>query len=360
MIFFTPGPSQLYPSVATHIQNALKDNICAMSHRSTVYKAMHQHTVEMLRALLNIPTTHQILFFASANEIWERLIQNCVINQSVHFVNGAFSERFFSIAQELQRPCSKIEAAWGDGFFYSEKKWDTAIDMLNFTHNESSTGLMQPLPVVYEYAAANPSALVSLDVVSSIPFVEVDFDKIDATYFSVQKGFGLPAGLGVLIASERVLDKAISAEKQGLSTGSYHRFSQMWKKATQFQTMETPNVLAIYLLGKVAEDMLNQGLNAIRKECIQKYELLENTVNQCNNLSFYVKNADFRSRTVLTIDTKEDSQNLIAKFKTQGFTIGDGYERNKGKQIRIANFPTHQIADMEALIPLLFQSSSKD
>lgn len=350
MLYFTPGPSQLYPTVAGHIQNALNQGIGSISHRSAAYKSLHQHTVEILRALLNIPQSHQILFFASATEIWERLLQNCVTNQSIHFVNGSFSERFFSIAQELQKPCSKIEAEWGEGFLYEEKKWDTAIDLLNFTHNESSTGVMQPLSVVYEYAAANPDALVSLDVVSSIPFAEVDFEKIDATYFSVQKGFGLPAGLGVLIASERVLQKAISLENQGISTGSYHRFSQMWKKATQFQTVETPNVLGIYLLGKVAEDMLNKGIDKIRTETKQKAARIERFFHEKGNYAFYVKNKDFRSPTVLTIDTLRPSAESIDFFKQKGCIIGDGYERNKGKQIRIANFPAHRLEDVDLLL----------
>lgn len=355
MLYFTPGPSQLYPTVAGHIQTALANDICAISHRSAAYKNLHQHTVEMLRALLNIPQSHQILFFASATEIWERLIQNCVSQQSVHFVNGSFSERFFSIAQELQRPCSKIEAAWGEGFIFDAEVrrvlvTHRTLDLLNFTHNESSTGVMQPLSVVYEYAAANPTALVSLDVVSSIPFAEVDFEKIDATYFSVQKGFGLPAGLGVLIASERVLEKAISLENQGVSTGSYHRFSQMWKKATQFQTVETPNILGIYLLGKVAEDMLNKGIDKIRTETREKAARIERFFHEKGNYSFYVKNKDFRSPTVITVDTLRPSAETIDFFKQKGCIIGDGYERNKGKQIRIANFPTHSLEDVVDLL----------
>ncbi len=353
MTYFTPGPSQLYPTVAGHIQTALANDICAMSHRSAAYKAVHQHTTEMLRTLLAIPASHQILFFASATEIWERLLQNCVAQQSLHFVNGSFSERFFAIAQELQKPCSKIETEWGGGFFFAEKTGEKAIDLLNFTHNESSTGVMQPLTEVYKYAAANPATLLSLDVVSSIPFAEVDFEKIDATYFSVQKGFGLPAGLGVLIASERVLEKAILRENQGFVTGSYHRFSQMWKKATQFQTVETPNVLGIYLLGKVAEDMLKTGIEKIRQETWTKYELIKKAVTQHENLDFYVKNEAFRSPTVLTIDTKKDSQVLISALKARGFAMGDGYERNKGRQIRIANFPTHSVEDMVRMVSLM-------
>ena len=73
--------------------------------------------------------------------------------------------------------------------------------------------------------------LVALDCVSALPYADIPVDKVDAVYFSVQKGFGMPAGLGVLILSPAAVAKAATIEEAGISTGSYHSFASWAKKA---------------------------------------------------------------------------------------------------------------------------------
>lgn len=348
-MFFTAGPSQLYPTLPAHIQSALDAHIGSISHRSSAYKEIHRTCVENLKRLWDIPADHEVLFFASATEIWERLLQNCVAQQSVHFVNGAFSARFAQIAAELQKPHLVRKAQWGTGFEFEPEGIPADAELLNFTHNESSTGVMQPLDVVYAYGEAFPNALLTLDVVSSAPYPVLDFSRLDAVYFSVQKGFGLPAGLGVLVASPRLIAKASQMEAAGLVTGSYHRLSVMAKKAAQQQTVETPNVWNIYLLGKVIADMLDKGISVIRQETDLKYEMVMEAIDKHPIFSPYVADSRFCSRTVICLNTLCNSQTVISQLKEKGFVLGDGYDQLKGLQIRIANFPAHSPADMMRL-----------
>jgi phosphoserine aminotransferase len=350
--YFTPGPSQLYPSVSAHIQTALSENIGCISHRSADYKTFHKAAVDSIKTLLNIPNTHEVLFFASATEIWERLLQNLLApdETSLHFVNGVFSARFFQIAQELQVNCIKQEVEGGQGFSFSPKIIPYKIGLLNFTHNESSTGVMQPLETIYTYKKAFPDAFTTLDIVSSAPHPEIDFRFIDAAYFSVQKGFGLPAGLGVLILNEKCIEKAKSIVANGHSIGSYHAFPEMWKKAKENQTQETPNILAIYLLSKVGADFVQKSAAIIREETQQKMQIITDLLdNSKGKYRYFVENPDFRSPTVLTIATELDCVKLIAHCAAHNCIIGSGYGIFKGKQIRIANFPAHSIADFEKL-----------
>ncbi len=353
-IFFTAGPSQLYPTLPSHIQQAFVKNIGSISHRSTFYKSFHARTVENLRHLMRVPDTNQILFFSSANEIWERLVQNCVETGSFHFVNGAFSNRFAQITEELDYPCIKQEAMWGKGFGFASDIIPEWVEMINFTHNESSTGVMQPLAVVYEYKRNNPDKLVTLDVVSSAPFPELDFTFLDAVYFSVQKGMGLPAGLGVLIAGEAVLQKAVRKLERGKSIGSYHRFTDVWEKAKDSQTVETPNIMGIYLLGKVAEDMLRKGVQQIREDILQKQKIIERITKISDKFSFFVKEEPFCSPTVITIEAGEKAAEYIKIADSEGLVIGSGYGKLKSTQIRIANFPAHTLEDF-ALLEKLFR-----
>ena len=75
----------------------------------------------------------------------------------------------------------------------------------------------------------------------------MDFTQVDGAYFSVQKGFGLPAGLGILIMRRDL-------EFKGQNISPHRNFKSMINSADQYQTMETPNVLDIYLLAKISKD----------------------------------------------------------------------------------------------------------
>ena len=205
MVNFTPGPSQLYFTVPDHVKKAFREGIPSISHRSKQFEAIYLATTQGLRTLLNIPQDYHIVFTGSATEIWERVIQNLVADQSFHFVNGAFSKRFFEVAQQLGKSPQKAEVPAGKGF---EQPISTNSELVAITHNETSTGVSMALPVLHALRELNPDGVIVVDAVSSLPFPEFDYSKIDSVFFSVQKGFGLPAGLGVWIVNEKCVQRA--------------------------------------------------------------------------------------------------------------------------------------------------------
>ena len=83
--YFTPGPSELYFTVPDHMKTALTEKVASISHRSAQFQEYFKHATEQIRTLLNVPNSHHIVFTNSANEIWERLLQNCVKEHSFHF-----------------------------------------------------------------------------------------------------------------------------------------------------------------------------------------------------------------------------------------------------------------------------------
>jgi len=99
----------------------------------------------------------------------------------------------------------------------------------------------------------------------------------------------LPAGLGILLCNKKIIEKSKKLTKLGFPTGSYHSFSLIIKKALQFQTLETPNVLGLYLLDKVLADMLTKGMDKIRSEQLQKYKLLTDYFKVKPGFSLYIK-----------------------------------------------------------------------
>jgi len=350
-INFTPGPSQLYFTAEDHVRTAFREGIPSLSHRTKKFEGIYQSAVEGLRALLNIPAGYHVYFTGSATEIWERIIQNLVEEKSYHLVNGAFSKRFFEVSQQLNRKPAKLEAAQGQGFDPNFRA-PADTELIALTHNETSTGVMLPQDFFSTVRANHPHALLAVDAVSSLPYPTFDFSLLDTVFFSVQKGFGLPAGLGVWMVNDKCVARAEQLLAKGVSIGSYHTIPSLHSHALKNQTPETPNVLGIYLLGKVVEDMNRKGIQAIRKETEYKaavlYQALENAA-----VGALVKDKAFQSKTVIVADTGEHTERITKLLLEKGMQPGDGYGAAKKTQLRFANFPTHAKETFECLADML-------
>ena len=349
-VFFTPGPAELYFTVEDHIKRALAEQIPSISHRSRQFEDIYREAVTNLRSLLTFPDSFHVLFTGSATEIWERLIENCVAEQSYHYVNGAFSRRFYETAELLHRKALLQEAPDGSCAPPLPDNIPDTVELIAFTQNETSTGAAQPLDDIYTIRQAHPNKLIALDAVSTLPYPDIDYSQVDSVFFSVQKGFGLPAGLGVWIVNDRCVEKAEQLRQQGHSIGTYHSLPSLVEKAAKNQTPETPNVLNIYLLAKVTGDMLTKGIDQIRRETEYKASLLYHTVEEHVLLSPFVPKKEYRSKTVIVADTLTPSSDIISALKQSNVIIGGGYGSYKQQHLRIANFPTHSKEQVEGLV----------
>lgn len=349
-IFFTPGPSQIYPSLEKHIKNAVKESIPSISHRSEKFHEIFKSVNDSIHELLDVPEDYAVFFLSSATEAMERIIQNTVERKSFHFVNGSFSKKFYEIGLNLGKNSIAETSEMGEWCDVTKAKISPNTELIAFTQNETSTGVSIPIHDIESIAGRYPKALIAVDIVSSVPYVNLHFKKLDCVFFSVQKGFGLPAGLGVLIVSPRALEKAESLRKRNISTGSYHSFSALYNQYKKYQTPETPNVLNIYLLEKIARDMLSKGIKEIRRETNEKAAIIYDFFEKQTDFSFFVKDPKIRSKTVIVISTPNGSKPIIDSVKEKGVIIGSGYGEMKERQIRIANFPAHQMKDINRLL----------
>lgn len=406
--YFTVGPSQLYPTVKKHIRSAVKHDIGSISHRGSQFKEIYQSCVGQLKELIAIPQGYHVFFISSGTEAMERVIQNCVEKTSLHFANGSFGKRFYETAADLgKKPilyevpdgtpfdfgqlantcysgkrgtsASKIqengfldqaeESPWTslqtESHFHSEDESSSEravrgqddkfkrVELFAFTHNDTSTGFVVNMEDVYQLKRNYPKILVSLDIVSSVPYVQLEWKYLDCVFFSVQKLFGLPAGLGVIIISPAALEKAVRLKRKRISIGSYHSFPTLLKSADKFETPETPNVLGIYLFSKVLEDFLSIGIERIREETEEKAALVYNFLSYSNKYSPFVKEPIYQSKTTIVVEVKAGSRPLIGKLKSEGMVVGSGYGTYKEQHIRIANFPALHKKQVKQLLKTL-------
>jgi phosphoserine aminotransferase len=349
---FTPGPSQLFYTVEDHARQAFKNGIPSLSHRSKEFEGIYGNVKNGLTELLGVPAGFHIFFTGSATEIWERSVQNLVSKNATHFVNGAFSKRYCEIAGQLGKTVFKIEAPLGSGFV-EPAILPEQTELIALTQNETSTGVSLPLSFINSFRDKYPEALIAVDAVSSLPYPNFDFRKVDSVFFSVQKGFGLPAGLGVWIVNEKCLATAEKISKDGGAIGTYHSLPTLLANEKKNQTPETPNVLSIYLLSKVIEDMNRRGIQTIRKETEYKAAILYQALETNSFAKPFVTDKAHRSQTVIVAECGTQTERIAKELAKVGLNAGDGYGENKKSQLRFANFPTHSKEQFELLVDTL-------
>ena len=351
--YFTVGPTEIFSKVKQYIDEALRIKVLSVYHRSVDFMDLYQSTTKNIKKLFNIPDEFLIFFLGSATECMDRIIQNLVVRNSFHFINGSFSQRIYNISKELLKKPLYKKVDYGKSFDFNKITIPSQTELVSIVQNETSTGVSINEKEINNIKECYPDKLLAVDVVSSVPYVKLDYRNVDCSFFSVQKGFGLPAGLAVLIVNKSCIDKSIyiSKKKSG-SIGSFHNFLKLYENAQKFQTTETPNTLGIFLLNKVTEHLLSYGIGKIRKETDEKAKMLYRYFDNCNFAKPFVKNPEDRSKTIVVIqsDIKKKIKDIL---KRNGIIVSDGYGKYKLNQIRIGNFPQHSIDDIKKIIRIL-------
>jgi len=355
-IYFTLGPTQLYPTVTSHIQQAIKDEIHSISHRGKKFIDIYQDLSHNLRELLNIPSTHHIFFTGNSIESMERIIANTVEEKSLHIITGEFSERFYQIARDLNKKPVMFHMPKDKEFDFRDLEVPQETELICVTENETGIGFEIPLDGFKQIKRKNPNTLIAVDIVSSAPFASVDYSFIDIAFFSVQKGFGLPAGLGVMIVSEEAIQKTYFLVNKNISVGS-NEFSFITYAETEKNLLApipsgTPNVLDIYLLNKVAKDFNTVGLDNLREEAKAKAKLLYDYFDNEFVYKPLIK-TPYRSITTIVIEVEGNAEKIANSLTSQGYIVSKGYRQYGNNHIRIANFPAHSITDVKNLIEAL-------
>lgn len=343
-ITFNPGPSQISAATKKDIQKAIQSRILEISHRSKDFDAFSEATIKNLRHFLQIPDEYHVFYTSSATEAMELAIRHCVEKKSFHFTNGNFSEYFAQIGTALGKEALTDKAEWGTQNNFSDAKIPKDAELITITANETSTGVMCNDQDIATIRKRYPEQLLAVDITSNGGVVAYMIKNADIWLFSVQKAFGLPAGLGILILSPRAYERA------RYYTGIFSVQNMESKMKEKYETVQTPNVLNIYLLGKQLERWnATGGIFTKEKETNEKARIIYNFFAE-QNYQFFVKEPRHRSTSVITIaaDARQ-IQKLHEACKQEGIILGKGYGKIKENTFRISNFPAITKDDVQAL-----------
>ena len=378
---FYPGPSKVYPQVKDWLKEAYDDGILSIQHRSQKFMQIYESIVKNLQEKHNIPKDYTIVFTSSATECWHILNDtfgndNFSELNAYHFYNGAFSKKWFEY-----RKANYLKTSFGIEFGHNEELEDKFFqqilqnnylpNIICLCQNETSNATQISQKTLSEIRNNRQNDFIFVDATSSWGGQNLNFSDADAWFVSVQKCFGLPAGLGIMALSPNLIDfyqneiqnsknnpavvDALNNEKApavvGVPTNEkptrYNQLSFLLEKAKDFQTTYTPNVLGIYLLCKVMSFIPNISVTSqkLEKRATDLYDFLEE-----NGYKILIENKAVRSQTVLAVELNEPKLSFLKqKAKESNIILGNGYGKWKQNTFRIANFPQHTDEEFKIL-----------
>lgn len=328
--------------MATYLQDAMNDGILSQNHRSTAFMSMLQDCIYVFKQKQNIPDDYEVFFTSSATECWEIVSQSLVKNHSHHVFNGAFGEKWFEYASRLGKTTTSSKFAFQETL---EENISSNADVWCFTQNETSNATQIKNSFI---GKLHTKAIIAIDVTSSLGGIELDWKLGDIWLASVQKCLGLPAGMGIMICSPKAIKQA---EAIG-DSNFYNSLLFIRDNFNKFQTNYTPNILGIYLLMKVMQQVPNiQTINShIKERAKDFYEFIDKETN----LDLLITNKEVRSETVIAIKgTVDEILVLKQKSKENNIILGNGYGTWKDTTFRIANFPAIEDWEFDKLKTLL-------
>src|SRR5207244_13508208 len=91
------------------------------------------------------------------------------------------------------------------------------FDTVTLIHNETSTGVMNPLPEICCVLAKYPDVALVVDTVSSFSALKIDMDAlgIDVLLTGAQKALALPPGFSLFSISEKDFARAEQIYNRG-------------------------------------------------------------------------------------------------------------------------------------------------
>ena len=324
-----------------------------IGHRSTAFAELFARLQGKLRQAF-FTQSRVFVQGSSGTGLWEGASRNCIRDdkKALHLVGGAFSERWAEISKANGKQVDVIEVEWGMAHtpeMVAEALKKSAYDAVCVVHNETSTGVTNPIKAIADVVRGYDDTLLLVDTVSGFLGTELRVDDwgIDMALTSSQKAFALPPGIAFAAVSDRVLARA----KQIQYRGYYFDFIEIEESLVKNNTPSTPPVALMYAADVQLDAILAEGI----ENRWARHAAMRDMTHQwafANGFGVFAQKG-YESATVTTVDNRQKGINVddMAKFmKKKFFEMDKGYGKIKGKTFRIAHMGDMQPAMLEEVL----------
>ncbi len=353
VINFSPGPATLPLSVLEEIRDELVDyrgsgiSMLEHSHRGKEYTAVHEETTALLRELLAVPESHDILYMqGGASGQFAFVPMNFLQGKTADYVDtGAWSKRAFAAAESYGTPRWAGRGTEGNTYVRVPPSLDLSPDAryVHITSNATITGVQfQSFP--------ETSAPLVADMSSDILWRPIDVSRFGLIYAGAQKNLG-PAGVTVVIIRKEWMEQGAKDLPQ------FFRYDFISSKSS---THNTPPTFPIYVVGKVLKWVkANGGAAGMEQRNRQKAQALYGLID--SHPDFFRCPVEKGSRScmnvVFRLPTEELEAQLVQVAAAEGMVNIKGHRSVGG--IRVSLYNAVEPAHVEKLVALMADFASK-
>src|SRR5256712_1139072 len=253
---FTPGPVEVSATTLAAFSRPM------IGHRGEDFKNLYRDVHPKLQTLFG---TRQSVFLSTSSAwgVMEASIRNLVGRGVLCCMCGAFSDEWLNVARRCGKNAEPLQVDWGKHI--DHKDVDLALasgkfDTVTLVHNETSTGVMNPLPEICCVLAKYPDVALIVDTVSSCGGVKIDMDAlgIDVMLTGAQKALALPPGFSLFSVSEKAFTRAQKVPNRGC----YFDFLEFRNEQLEWMTPSTPSIGHIHALQSKLDEIFAEGLDA--------------------------------------------------------------------------------------------------
>ena len=342
-----PGPTPLPERVVRSMNRPMID------HRGPEFAAILAEITAGAKRVFK--TSNDLLLLTSSGTGGlESAVANLVSpgDEVVAAVCGNFGERFAALATAYGADVVRLEFEWGQPV--DPKDLEAVLErhpkakVVLLTHNETSTGLTNPLEALARIAH-QAGRIVVVDGVSSISSIAIDTDGwgIDVAVSGSQKGWMAPPGLALVSVS----DRAWAQQERARSPRFYFDWKEAKVWAEKGMTPFTPAVGVVFALQEGLHMIEEEGLSAV----YERHERLARGTQaglQALGFQLYAQEG-YRSNTVTSALPPAGLD--VAALRTAlndryGVVIAGGQAKMAGKMIRVGHLGAVAAGDVVQVV----------
>lgn len=337
---FVPGPTNIPDRVTRSMVIAMED------HRSSKFPELTRTLFPDLKRVFGCAEGQVFIFPSSGTGAWEAALANTLSpgDRVLAPRFGQFSHLWIDMMQRLGLDVQVIEVEWGEGAPEDKigemLRADNAhrIKGVMVVHNETATGVASDIGAVRRAMdESRHPALLYVDGVSSIASMDFRMTewRVDLAVAGSQKGLMLPAGLGIVCASE----KALAATKTAKCARVFFDFADMQRANVDGYFPYTPSLPLLYGLRTSLDMLFEEGLEQVYARHHRLAAGVREAVGAWG-LATCCRHPRWYSDTVTAVMVPEGINGahvVDVAFRRYNLALGAGLSKVAGKLFRIGH-----------------------
>jgi phosphoserine aminotransferase len=333
---FSAGPGVVPEECLQQARDEMLDweglgySVIETSHRAERFVALMQETTALVRELLAVPPSHQVLLLQGGAHLQFAMVPLNLLGASAradYLDTGVWSQ---AAIQEARRWCDVNLAASGaaDGYTaapgQSELRLDPQAAYVHYCSNETINGIEFP------YVPDTGAVPLVADMSSHLMSRPLDVSRYGLIYAGAQKNLG-PSGLCVVIVREDLLGRCAPTTPTMLDYRTH---------ADAASSYNTPPTFSVYFACLVLRWLKRQGgVAAIEGRNVEKAQRLYRAID--DSQGFYVNRVRTADRSRMNVPFFLRDESLQAAFlrgaEERGMVQLRGHRRVGGLRASLYN-----------------------